>query len=165
MNFEGDKMFNRFFVSSFFVLLIFSFSFAGNLIPDFSLKDENGKVITRDSLKGKPSVLIFWGINCHTCHHELPNINKLYKKYKGKVNFYAIVVDSDDVNELKETKKLWKFDIPVLFGDRKIIYKYRVIGVPMIVIVDKDLKPFKKFFGYQKNSVVEKYIKQLLSEK
>jgi thiol-disulfide isomerase/thioredoxin len=144
------------------VLLLVGLSFGENLIPDFSLKSEDGKIVKRDDLKGKPSVLIFWGINCHSCKRELPHINELYKKYKGKVNFYAVVVDSRDIDDIKETKKLWKFDIPVLISDRKIIYKYRVIGVPMILIVDKDLKPYKKMFGIQKNEVVERFIKNLL---
>ncbi len=155
-------MFKKTFI---FFLFLFSLSYAGSLIPDFSLKDENGKLIKRENLKGKPSILIFWGINCHSCKRELPSINKLYKQYKNKVNFYAIVVDSNDIKEIKETKKIWKFDIPVLVGDRKIIYRYRVIGVPMILIVDKNLKIYKKFFGYQENKKIEKYIKDLLMEK
>ncbi|NPA53961.1 MAG: TlpA family protein disulfide reductase, partial [Aquificae bacterium] len=68
-------------------LLILNISYGKNLIPDFSLVSEDGKIITRDSLKGKPSVLIFWGIHCSSCRKELPQINKLYKKYKDKVNF------------------------------------------------------------------------------
>ncbi len=140
---------------------IYGFSFARN-IPDFSLKDENGRIINRDSLRGKPSVLIFWGINCHSCKRELPEINKLYRKYKNKVNFYAIVVDSNDLQEIKETKRMWGFQIPVLIGERKIIYKYGIIGVPMILIVDKDLKPYRKLFGSQPNEKIEKYIKDLL---
>jgi len=49
------------------ILIIFSvvltLSF-GKTAPDFSVKDENGKIVNRDDLKGKPTLLIFWGVLC-----------------------------------------------------------------------------------------------------
>ncbi len=156
------------FLTTLISFMLFAFLFnanAGRIVPDFFLKSEFDYYVKRDALKGKPSVLIFWGINCHTCKHELPQMNKLYKKYKKKVNFFAIVVDSDDIKEIKETKKMWGFDIPVLIGDRKTIYRFRVIGVPMILILDKNLNIYRKYFGAQSNDKIEGILKTLLQEK
>jgi len=49
---------NKFIV---FILILINLSFAGIKTPDFSLKDENGKTINLQSLKGNVVVLNFWG--------------------------------------------------------------------------------------------------------
>ncbi|WP_457641988.1 TlpA family protein disulfide reductase [Persephonella sp.] len=144
------------------ILFTFSFSFAKK-IPRFELKDETGKIVKRDDLKGKPAVIVFWGINCLSCKEELPMLNKLYQKYGKKINFYAVVIDSKDINEIRETKNLWKFELPVLIGDYSMLYKFRIIGTPTTIIIDKDLDIYKKLIGPQPEDKVEKLIKDLLS--
>ena len=149
----------------FFVILIFTtFSYAKGIIPKFELKDENGKVITRDDLKGKPSVLIFWSLHCHSCKKELPIMNKFYKQYKDKVNFYAIVIDTSDPKKVKEKKKDWGFDIPVLLNGRDIMYKYRIFGVPITYFVNKDLTVYKitagKVSEEKLNKIFEKFLQK-----
>jgi thiol-disulfide isomerase/thioredoxin len=133
-------------------------------IPYFSLKDENGKTITREDLKGKPSVLIFWGLNCGSCKKELPIFNKFYEKYKDKINFYAIVIDTNDVKEVEERKYLWGFDIPVLLNGRNIMYKYRIFGVPITYLVDKNLKKKKILIGRVSEEKIKKEINNLLQD-
>ena len=149
----------------FFVLLIFAtFSYAKGIIPKFELKDENGKVITREDLKGKPSVLIFWSLHCHSCKKELPIMNKFYKQYKDKVNFYAVVIDTSDPKKVKEKKKDWDFDIPVLLNGRDIMYKYRIFGVPITYFVNKDLTVYKitagKVSEEKLNKIFEKFLQK-----
>jgi len=88
--------------SIFLALIIFSFSFAGRKAPYFNLPSENinsSKKINLKQFKGKPTVLIFWGVNCMTCRTELPNLEKIYKIYKEKgIQFYTIVVDTKNKN-------------------------------------------------------------------
>ncbi len=160
---SGGKAVKKRVVFTFILGLFFIFpAFAGKNVPKFSFKSEDGKIVKNQDIKGKPTVLIFWGINCHSCKRELPQINSLYKKYKGKVNFFAVVIDENDIKEIKKKKKQWGFDIPVLIGERDTIYRFRVIGVPMMLILNKEGKIFKKFFGVQENEKVEKLIKTLL---
>ena len=52
--------------------------------PHFELRDLNGKVVSSDSLKGKPTLLVFWATWCPTCKDELPTFNTL--KEKGIIN-------------------------------------------------------------------------------
>ncbi len=148
-------------------LLLFSFSFAGlKKIPKFKLKSEDGKIISREDLKGKPSILVFWSLNCSSCKKELPILNKLYHKYKDKINFYAIVLFTNNVEKVKQRKKEWGFDIPVLIGgsDSKLVYKYRVIGVPTTYFVNKDLTIFKLIYGKRKKEEFQKIIEELLKK-
>ena len=150
----------RFFLPFFF---IFSFSFgATTKIPDFKLKSEDGKIITRENLKGKPSILVFWTLNCSSCKKELPILNKFYEKYKDKINFYAIVLFTKSVDKVKQRKKEWGFNIPVLFGNTKVMYKYRVIGVPTIYFVNKDLTIYKFLYGKLSEKQLNSLINYLL---
>ncbi|RUM48780.1 MAG: TlpA family protein disulfide reductase [Hydrogenothermus sp.] len=148
-------------------LLLFSISFAGlKRIPKFELKSEDGKIVSREDLKGKPSILVFWSLNCLSCKKELPILNKFYHKYKDKINFYAIVLFTNSKEKVKQRKKEWGFDIPVLLGgsDSRIVYKYRVIGVPTTYFVNKDLTIFKLVYGKKEKEKLEKIINELLKK-
>ncbi len=134
-------------------------------IPDFNLITEEGYDFHRKDLEGKPTVLIFWGIHCHSCREELPEINKVFHQYKESVNFYTIAVDSSNLSQIKEKRKKLKFDIPILVGNRNIIYKFRIYGVPTIYILDKNTEVYKVLFGVQDNKKIKKYINELLSSK
>ncbi len=132
-------------------------------IPKFNLITEEGYDFHRKDLKGKPTVLIFWGIHCHSCREELPKINKVFQQYKKNVNFYAVAVDSSNLNQIKTKRKELKFDIPLLVGTRNIVYKFRIYGVPTIYILDKNTKIYKVLFGVQDNQKIKKYLNNLLS--
>ena len=154
------KVFFNFLLPFFF---IFSFSFgATTKIQNFKLKTEDGKIITREDLKGKPSILVFWSLNCSSCKKELPILNKFYEKYKDKINFYAIVLFTKSLDKVKQRKKEWGFNIPVLFGNSRVMYKYRVIGVPTIYFVNKDLTIYKFLYGKVGKDQLKILIKNLL---
>lgn len=129
---------------------------------DFSLNDENGGTIKKDQLKGKPTLLIFWGVLCHSCKEEMPVLNRLYKKYMNKVNFYAVVLGTKDIDKIKQVKKEWGFDIPVLIGNGDITYNYKIIGTPMIIVLDKDTNIYRRLIGPQPEEKLEKIIKSLI---
>ncbi|WP_457621083.1 TlpA family protein disulfide reductase [Persephonella sp.] len=142
-------------------ILLFSISYS-KTAPDFSVKDENGKVVTKDDLKGKPTFLIFWGVLCHSCREEMPILNRLYKKYGKDINFFAVVLGTKDIERIKQVKKEWKFDIPVLIGNGDMMYNYKIIGTPMIVVLDRETGIYKRLIGPQSEEKLEKIIKSLL---
>ncbi len=150
----------------YFLILIVSISaFAQKKAPYFELLDEFGNIIKSTSLKGQPTVLIFWGVNCHSCKKDLPDMETLYQKFKEKnVQFFAIVMDSTDPEEIRERKTRWNFSIPVLIGNRKIMYKYRIIGVPITYILDKNMKIKKVLYGAQPPEKIEKILLDILKE-
>lgn len=141
------------------ILFVFNLAFAELKAPDFNLKDENGKYIKLSNLKNSVVFIKFWGINCHSCKKELPEIQKeIYPLYKDKVKFYAIVVDSDDNRKIKKRKEEWRFSFPVLIGNLEIMEKYRIIGTPMTYVIGRDNKIVKIFIGPQSK---EKFIEAL----
>lgn len=52
----------------------------GDALPEFSL-EVDGQTVTRGSLLGKPSVVVFFRLSCPDCREELPHLQQLYEKY------------------------------------------------------------------------------------
>lgn len=68
------------------------------------------KVNIAKKLKDKVTIVDFWASWCEPCKIELPALNKLHKKYKGKLTVIGVNVD-DDVSAAKSFLK----DHPVGF--------------------------------------------------
>ncbi len=163
----GLIMYKRIIYGLILTVFIASISFAKGLKPyNFSLKDENGKMVTLKSLKGNVVYLVFWTTTCHSCKEELPIVNRLYKKYKDKgVKFYAVVLDTKDLREIKKIKGDLNIQIPVLIGNRYVKSKYRVYGVPVTYILRKDLSIGKILYGTNDEKYLERLIQKFLKEK
>ncbi len=152
-------------------LFLFSFTFAyeeGQLIgkkaPDFTFLGEeciyyptdiyyreNGEIKKRckeyhlkDILKkGKPVVIIFWAIGDRAgTYYFLPEMNKLYDKYKDKVEFMAVLLSKSDGKEVQEAKKFIPLKIPVYraYSDAIVNYNISKIDVPYLVFITPDGK-------------------------
>jgi peroxiredoxin len=107
--------------------------------PDFTLKDVQGKAFRLSAQRGKP-VLIFFGTTwCPGCRAEIPNYKKVYETYspRGLEVIY--------VNIMEPAKKVTRFvqahSLPyrtLMDEDGTVANEYNVIGVPMIMLVDKN---------------------------
>lgn len=133
--------------------------------PDFALKDESGKVVELSKLKSEVMFLTFWATSCHSCRDELPQISSsIYPKYKDRVKFYAVVIDTDNPKYIPPIKREWSFNLPVLFGNSDVMEKYRIIGTPTTYIIGKNNNIVKIFIGPQNIEKFEQAIKKALGE-
>ncbi len=58
---------------------------------DWRLKDEAWNFISFEKSKGRVAIIVFWASwKLPACEAEMTSIQKLYKDYKGKVDFYLI---------------------------------------------------------------------------
>ncbi len=106
---------------------------------DVSFTDENGKIISLKSLKGKVVFINFWATWCPPCIHEMPSINELKKAFNGNNNIVFLMVDVD--NNIKKSKafmKNRKFDLPVYTPASDIPKEYLGRSIPATVILDKN---------------------------
>lgn len=120
----------------------------GNQIPDFSFKgiDElEGKNITPETLKGKWVLIDNWATWCGPCIGELPELHKVYDKFKDK-NFTVLSVsfDAQDKNVTKFRKG--KFKMPWLHTFSEGVWKneaskvFEVSGIPKPILIDPNGK-------------------------
>lgn len=111
---------------------------------DFSLKDLQGKVFHLSNQKGKP-VLIFFGTTwCPSCRSELPFYKTIYETYAKRgleVIYINIMETREKVAGFARTNSL-PFKI-LLDENGETATNYTVIGVPTLVLIDKDGKIIK----------------------
>lgn len=72
----------------------------GKVAPDFSLISYNGDLFSLSSVKGRYSVVKFWGSWCSGCLESMPEFIEMAQKYAGEINFITIAC--------KESETAWK---------------------------------------------------------
>jgi thiol-disulfide isomerase/thioredoxin len=109
-------------------------------VPDFKFVDLNGKAIIPQSLAGKIVVLDFWATWCEPCKLSLPNLQKVYEKYKDndKVAFLAVSVDDQQVKNkaIADVLKELKVNIPVCRDPDYSAAAFKFNGIPSSFIID-----------------------------
>jgi len=122
----------------------------GNLAPDFTLNDINGKPLALSSLRGKWLILDFWGSWCGWCIKGMPKMKEYYAKYQDKLEILG--VDCNDTVE-KWKAAVAKHEIPWLHvywdkenGDNPVDM-YGVRGFPTKVVIDPQGKVAKTIVG------------------
>ena len=99
-------------------------------VPDFKFVDFGGKPITPQSLAGKIVVIDFWSTSCVYCKLSLPELQKVYEKYKDndKIVFLAVSVDEPKIEDkiVEEFFKELKLSIPICRDkdESSVVFKY-----------------------------------------
>ena len=123
---------------------------AGDMAPDFTLMDINGKPLALSSLRGKWVVLDFWGSWCVWCIKGMPKMKEYYAKYQDKLEILG--VDCNDTVE-KWKSAVAKHELPWLHvywdkekGDNPLEL-YSVDSFPTKIIIDPEGKVAKVVVG------------------
>jgi len=115
------------------------FTFLNKKLPAFVLKDTKGIEFKSSQLLGKPTLLNFSGTYCSACVTEIPNLNKLKRIYRDKVNFISIADVERKPGGLKSYLQLYtSFQFRILENtveNKKVINLERL---PRNIFLDKD---------------------------
>lgn len=111
--------------------------FLDKKLPEFKLKDLTGKTFISSKLMGKPTLINFWAINCRGCIVEIPQLNKLKEKYKERVNFVAISMDSGNSVQAFIKTNLFNFYL-LIDGFDYYINTLKISGIPVNMFLDKN---------------------------
>ena len=96
-------------------------------VPPFTLKTLDGKSVAASDLKGKIAVINFWGIWCPGCVREMPELQKLVKKYAKDEKVAILTINTDyDAGRVRRWMREKKYDFGVLVDDR---YAHKVVKV------------------------------------
>lgn len=106
----------------------------------FSLATPNGETITSRDLRGHVVVLAFWATWCSPCRQELPDLQRVYERYKDHPNtvFYAVGGPWGDVTLGKESAfaARIKVSLPLAFDSHGAAQALGVQGFPALIILD-----------------------------
>ena len=109
--------------------------------PAFELYDVNGKLRTWDDFKGKMVYLNFCTVSGYGCLKEFVELDRLYKKYRDKVEFITVCVDEDiEVirNFLSYEQYTWTF---LHYANQPdILQGYDIRAYPTYFLIDQEGK-------------------------
>jgi peroxiredoxin len=140
---------------------------SGSPAPRFSLKNLQGNTIRLADLKGKVVLLNFFATWCAPCREEIPDLVRLYNKFKDKgFEIVGIGLDIDGAAALGPFAKQFRIPYPILLGTREVVMDYGEIkGVPTSFFIDRNGYIAEQFIGVRPAHVLEKTIAELLEQK
>jgi len=109
--------------------------------PAFSITAGDGGEIVSAGLRGNVVVLDLWATSCPACRRELPELDRLYRRYQGNssLRFWAVDVltNGETSEKAKEFLNKAGYALPVAFGNQKFRDDLGGDGLPLLIILDK----------------------------
>lgn len=142
----------------------------GSAAPDFDATGLDGKTYNLNQLQGKVVVLTFWSTRCQICHSEIPKLNQVVERYRGKdVVFLAITMD----NQAKVLPYLQKtpFNFNILPNSFGVFLKYADkdaggninMGFPAHFLIDRRGAVKLRTDGWDKAANLDSNISRVLA--
>jgi peroxiredoxin len=111
----------------------------GKVAPAFEIKTISGASVTPSSTKGRILIVNFWATWCAPCQHEMPELEKFYRKYHDQgVDVVAISLDDkSDLDSVKSAMKSCSF--PFAMADDADMHRFgRIWRVPVTFVIDRN---------------------------
>jgi peroxiredoxin len=151
----------------------------GQTAPLFTISSMNGTEYNLEKLRGKIVVINLWGTFCPPCITEMPELNSLVEKYKGKeVVFLAPAPDDKAV--LEGFLKKYPFNYQVIPNGFGIVEKYAphkksddpqkkggfLMLLPTHLVIDRKGVVTYHEWGFRKDTatLISKEIERLLAK-
>lgn len=107
---------------------------------DFTLSDLDGKSWTRSALAGKVVLVNFWATWCPPCRKEMPDLEKLYRRFKSQ-GLLVLAISDEEPSRVKSFIAEHGYTYPVLIDSgRKVNSAYRIDGIPKNFVYGRDGK-------------------------
>lgn len=115
-------------------------------------RDLDGRTITLQSFRGKPTVVNVWGSWCADCHKEQPDLVSAARQLGSKVNFVGIDSRDNGTAQAKAYNQRYGISWPSFFspGGEALLSFSGVIGpnaIPSTVILDAHGRPAAAIIG------------------
>lgn len=116
--------------------------------PALALKDLSGKTHNLKQYKDQVVLVQFWATYCTPCRTEMPSMNRLQNKLKGK-NFKILAIDmAEETEEVLAFVKEVKPEFTILLDtDGSVLQQWKVFAAPANFIIGKDGKIKYTLYG------------------
>ena len=133
---------------------------------DFEVYTFDEKSVRLSDFRGRGAVVNFWATWCPPCKAELPHFEKMYEKYGNDIEFMMVNLTDghrETVDGAKGFIDANGYTFPVYYDTgMSASYAYRISSVPLTIFVDSNGKIIKRYVGMLTESVLERYIDEIL---
>jgi len=108
------------------------------IAPGLDISQWIGPCVSLDELRGKVVLLDIWGVSCKPCIAALPDVQKLYDRFKDQgLTVIAIHGWGGDFKKISQfiEKNNYSFTVGVDAG--KTVRNYAVFGIPSYYLINK----------------------------
>lgn len=137
----------------------------GSHLPEFSVKDLQGREISSADLRGKVVLVDFWATWCQPCKKEMPGYQKLLSLY-GSRGFAVVGFKFDTMMDMEDPAQFAKkigVRYPLAVAPDDLKQKFGGIeGLPTTMLYDRQGILRKKVVGFEYTGVIESAVKPLL---
>jgi peroxiredoxin len=138
----------------------------GGSVPNFVLKNMDGKDVSLANLRAKGPVLIdFWATWCRPCLHELPYIEALHKEH-GPRGLQVVAITVDDTRSIAKAKTYVKtsgYTFTVLSDpNQRTLRDFKGVTCPYLVLLSPEGERLYTHSGYREGD--EKELAKVVAE-
>jgi peroxiredoxin len=123
----------------------------GEVAPDFLLSTLRDNAVKLSDYRGKVVFLNVWATWCPPCREEMPSMEALYRRLKGRdLEVLAVSIDRKGKEVVGPFVAKYGLTFPVLLDPDNKIYKlYGLTGIPETFIIDRSGVIIHKIIGPQ----------------
>lgn len=116
----------------------------GQIAPDFSAPNPEGKIVSLKESLGKVTLIDFWASWCGPCRRENPNVVALYNEFHDKgFNIIGVSLDQEGkkdewIKAIEVDKLTWTQISNLKFWQDPIAKLYSIQSIPATFLLDAD---------------------------
>jgi len=111
----------------------------GQIAPDFSLEDLQGRPYRLSDLRGRVVWVNWWATWCVPCRVEMPHIVELHREHKDRGLAVVALNLAEDREPAAGFIKEFKMDFPSLLDAQGLVARrYLLTGMPSHFFLDRD---------------------------